>query len=599
MKNRKIRNFISVLVLIFVILGTSKSSIANIKTNNGAKAQILGETLNILNEWENLSDEEKNKTIQPYLYSTKIDNEEIDKVNSDTLELGNSELPVSYVLDTDIDYRIKNQMSTQECWAFATTSMLETNVAKTKNEDIELSPRHIDYATSRTFLDGTNTKGFNRELGMGNYNISLAYCTNGQGPVLESDMPFEDNENKVNLRDIEKKTVLKVNDYVSFANVYKKYNSYGAVRYTDGGDEVYTREQVLKVRNEIKNHIMNYGAVSAHTYLSNDLNNYISQTSGIVAYYNHDNTKKINHGICIIGWNDQFPKEYFKDQPSNDGAYLVLNSANGNIAELSIYAISYEDEWIEFANFGIIDTSEINYDNIYQYDEYGASVHFDLKDNYDNKVQSGYISNVFNRQKKYSKDEYLNEISINIARTSNVEIYINPKDDNKNNLTKVKTVGTLKPGYHTIKLSEPIKLTGTKFVVAAKLSSDYVEVATETNTNTNGLGSSYWDYATSNKGESFISIDGINWSDLNDLLLDSNICIKAFSTENEKDYMVGDVNLDGRISLIDLSLINQKMIGKTILTANQLKAADINEDGRISLIDLSLVNQAMIGKIVL
>ena len=58
----------------------------------------------------------------------------------------------------------------------------------------------------------------------------------------------------------------------------------------------------------------------------------------------------------------------------------------------------------------------------------------------------------------------------------------------------------------------------------------------------------------------------------------------------------GDVNGDGLVSLIDLSFINQHMIGKIKLTGVKEKAADVNFDYRISLIDLSFVNQHMIGK---
>ena len=48
-------------------------------------------------------------------------------------------------------------------------------------------------------IDGINPEGFNREIGKGGIPIcGLAYLTNGQGAVLEANMPFENNENKIN-----------------------------------------------------------------------------------------------------------------------------------------------------------------------------------------------------------------------------------------------------------------------------------------------------------------------------------------------------------------------------------------------------------------
>ena len=50
----------------------------------------------------------------------------------------------------------------------------------------DFSERHMDYATSKTFKDAKNTKGFAREVGDGGLLVTgLAYLTNGQGAVLE------------------------------------------------------------------------------------------------------------------------------------------------------------------------------------------------------------------------------------------------------------------------------------------------------------------------------------------------------------------------------------------------------------------------------
>ena len=143
------------------------------------------------------------------------------------------------------------------------------------------------------------------------------------------------------------------------------------------------------------------------------------------------------------------------------------------------------------------------------------------------------------------KDEYLNEVSIYVATTSNVDIYVNAENDDKTKITKVASAGILEPGYHTVKLATPLKLTGSKFVVAAKLTADEVNIPTETNLLSINGTSTFWDNVTSQAGQSFISLDGENWTDINNNVKDSNVCLKAFTTYQEKeDVAVTGITLD-------------------------------------------------------
>lgn len=544
MKNKFLKISLSI-VAILIMFGTTNYATADVK--------IEKEKSEVYEKWQALSKEEKEKYIEPLPTTLSIDDSvKMSVFNKFSRGVGGTNTESKYVLDPD-KLIIKNQKSTNECWAFATTSMIETNVTKTRNKQIELSPRHIDYATSKTFLDGTNKKGYNREVGFGNFSISLGYCTSGSGPVLETDMPFEDNENKVNLSQIDKKPVLKVENYVRFADILKKYDADGNMKYTNGGTNVYTESQVLGVRNLIKEHIKNYGAVGAFTCLGGDITKNLNidkvknEESQFISYYNNDSNKMYDHAITIIGWNDDYSKENFNDncKPKNDGAYIVLNSSGGTNDVLSIMMVSYEDVYIEYGNYGIMSTTDIDYNNIYQYDEYGYNVPLALTNSQTGKkVGSGYIANVFSRNAS-DKEEYLNEVSIYVATTSNVDVYVNSENDDKTKITKVASAGILEPGYHTIKLATPLKLTGSKFVVAAKLTADEVNIPTETNLLSNNGKSTFWDNVTSQAGQSFISLDGENWTDINNNVKDSNVCLKAFTTYQEKeDVAVTGITLD-------------------------------------------------------
>lgn len=586
MKNRYIK--IILLQIIVLLLLFSSSSFA-----------LMEDTTVAYKKWQELSDKERQNYIEPSLYSLKIEDSVKKSVfNQFSRGVGGTGTS-SYTLINDIDIKIKDQKNTNECWAFVTTTMLETNMVKTRNKTMILSPRHIDYATSRTFLDGINEKGYNKEIGMGNFYISLSYCTSGQGPVLETDMPFEDNKDKINLSEIQKQPAVKLENYVKFADIYKEYDEDGNVKYTDGGSTEYKQEEVDGVRNLIKEHIMNYGAVSSYMYLDNDILEYINTdtttNNKIISYYNNDSTKLSNHTISIIGWNDNYSKNNFNSarKPAKDGAYLVLNSSGSTNGVLTLMAVSYEDVWVEYGTFGIISTDDIDYDKIYQHDQYGFNMPLTMNDSGTGKATTtGYIANTFKRKELTDKEEYLNEVSIYIPKTSNVEIYINTQDGDKTKINKVASAGVLSPGYHTVEIATPLKLTGKEFVVAAKLTSNGVVFGTETNTNANGYGTSYWDNATSVEGESFISLDANTWTDLTNVIKGSNICLKAFTTYQEiEDVRVESITLnktqvemqEGESITLITTINPSKASNKRVTwTSSNAEVAKINDKGIIT-----------------
>ena len=57
----------------------------------------------------------------------------------------------------------------------------------------------------------------------------------------------------------------------------------------------------------------------------------------------------------------------------------------------------------------------------------------------------------------------------------------------------------------------------------------------------------------------------------------------------------GDVNGDGRITSLDLNLMQGYILGKFTLDNNALIAADVNNDGRVSITDLAALNKHLLG----
>jgi len=614
-------------------------------------------------DWENLSIEEQEMSVMPRAFDVEIPDSvlssyelnnnipsilnqllgKVDKKLDNVSALASDE---RYLLSDDLNMRIEHQGETTECWAFSLLKSMETNIAlKEGVSELEnFSERHMDYATSRTFLDGINENGFNREVGNGGlFFVGLAYLINGQGAVLESDMPFENQENQIYLEDINKTVNTIVRDYAILPTIHKEYtrdasgNTTSVKYYKADRMTEYTEEELLATRNIIKQHIVENGGVASMTggnyttYYNNTINPFEA-----TAYNCNNNTRIRDHAITIVGWDDNYPRENFGDgrMPLTDGAYIILNSYGADSFENGYMYISYEDSFIEEEIYGIESTGNVDYDKIYQNDYFGGVYQVGM-----DSQKTGYYGTIFERDS--SVEEVVDSIGVTICDYANLEIYINPSSNklSKDSLIKVgETDGVLNPGYHRINI-EPTQLTGEGFVVVVKQISEngdfYFQIEANVPNTAYGL------VESSNK--SFVSVDFNSWSNISNLdisdvdMTKADVCIKAFTTngtvetpeepevpeepsENDieisseeyvfqNEYIVNIVNGTTKLELLTKFVSNVEMTVTTeeneeiaddekIKTGMKLKLSDeleyilvvrgdINKDGNISLVDLS------------
>lgn len=503
--------------------------------------------------WQSLSEEEKENTVIPRTYTTLMTDEILEQYNKNyisyreqilsrnfTKSLANQLIraatynSTSYNLNNDISVDVKHQGITNECWAFSVVSSLETNLELNKNIQKRFSTRHMDYATARTFKDGINPLGYGREVGDGGLApFGLSYLTNGQGAVLESDMPFENNEEKINLADINKDIDTIVTSYVSLPTIYKKYDTNNQkVIYTNGGTGsslvTYTDNEVEQMRNIIKDHIVKYGAVAAVTAGNHARYYNTSPINKATAYFCNDTTIVRDHAVTIIGWDDNYSKNNFTGsvKPYNDGAYIVLNSYGTENFDNGYLYISYEDVLIETLLYGIKSTSDVDYDKLYQYNPYGDNSALGIQG-----INEGYIASIYNRDA--SKEEVLNYVGISIPDNVSLEIYVNPNGNSTiiSGLIKIAETEVLEPGYHRIPVKET-KLTGNTFAIVVKEKSTqnrfYFSIET-------GVDNSIYENITGNPGKTLFSFDGYSWKNLSTQIISglnmtkSDVCIKAFT----------------------------------------------------------------------
>ena len=586
-------------------------------------------------EWTELSREERENTIEPQLYTKKIESA-IYHQSPISRNLGASS---KYNLRDTISLKIKNQMQTEQCWAFAATTQLESYMALVNNKTVEYSPRHMEYSTAKTFTNGVNPNGFNREVNSGgDFNVAYGYLTSGQGPILEEDMPFVNTAAKISLEEIQSKTVQgKLKEYINFPALYKeKVNS--TITYYNGETGpyriTYTDAQVTNLRNNIKSHIIKYGAVVSMTAVNatqfyTNPSNYTSSKA-----YNCDNaTIGADHAVTIIGWDDNYAVTNFNSlhRPTSPGAWIIQNSYGNSVFDNGLLYISYEDYMIEQKVFGVIDFSEIEYDNIYQYDNLGMSSTVGIS-----KSSSIYTANVFTKK---NSTEYIKEIGIytNSSKNYTYNVFVNNEDGtlNMQKLQKVKTITGTDSDYITIELDNPIKINGEQFVVAVNYMNSENGVEAPVEARITNIEDSIWNAASSNSGESFVyDSEEKTWLDMKDVTVEGmdniNACIKVFTTDetvlssneyivSKKGYTVERVpaNTDVTTFKNNIESINEiKLFDKkgNELTKNMLVTTgtkiqvlgqnnyftvivqgDTNGDGKVTITDLLMVKKCAIG----
>lgn len=488
------------------------------------------------NEWLELPDEEKDKVIMPPINKT------IKTVPQYTNPIKNLQT-VSATLEskfclTDIisnNVNIRNQMNTNYCWAITALSTLETNLAlrnylegRDTSKVYDFSERHMNYTTTRIFLNNEiNEIGFGRTpANGGNFYIAQTYLTNGSGAILESDMPFENNNNLIDISQIQNK---EIQTQVYDTRVFPNYH---------------INEVTEELRNDMKNHIKKYGAIYATSYSDQYYSNYYNRETA--ALYCNDITKIVkDHTLAIVGWDDNFSKENFNQncRPNNDGAWIVMNSWGTDVLYHGFMFVSYEDVALyETMNGTIKADDKINYDNIYQYDYYGVGFMLNFKTN------KMYLASVFN--KSTNKKEFVNQISLYAPEAYSIKVYINTKNSEKSKENwqpvelKEDSVKIVDAGYHTLEFLNPVEITGDEFVIIVEVEGtrdNHISIGTE-----GKLEHEFYKYVKTEKDKCFYSIDGNVenniWEDFGKLSeqaggypVDYDLTIKAFTISEAED----------------------------------------------------------------
>lgn len=395
---------------------------------------------------------------------------------------------------------VKDQDGYPACWIFAAFCSLESC----------LLPEEVDFAEWHMAI----SHGFDYQLNeAGTSYMTTAYLVRWSGPVNESEVPY--------------------------GSIFVPAPSYPLAKHVQQVIFLPEREGPLD-NNTIKYFVMNYGPVDfAYLWEVNSYNN------GTHSIYTPNNSGQ-NHRLAIVGWDDNYPASQFTFAPPGNGAFIVRNSWGTSWGEMGHCYISYYDE--SFQQFMSFNNAEAptNYGTIYQYDPLGHTQTWGAMESWG--------ANVFKVENRtplplLAAGFYAADANLNYE----VYVYKNVNTSAANptcgELAAFKTGGLTYAGYYTIKLDNPVSLKRNEtFSIVVKFSNSKYPFSVPIESPIN----KYSSRASAQPGESYVSLDGLQWKDLTTEVPGANVCIKAYA-----QFKTPNISIRGRREFIQCWIIRR------------------------------------------
>jgi C1A family cysteine protease len=267
---------------------------------------------------------------------------------------------------------------------------------------------------------------------------------------------------------------------------------------------------------------------------------------GHPTYY--DPTNDVIHAVTIVGWDDHFDRTKFhcnnpkvpesQRVPPADGAWIVKDNAGPNAWEDGFLYVSYYDGSIGTTMAVYTGEPLGNYTRAYQYDPHGVTRTMYLAFG-GGTAKFSYQGNIFTAAEQESLEAVGFYELVQAETDYQILVYLDPDNGPVRSSGPVATVNVslLLCGYYTVRLPKTIPLKkGQRFGIVLK-----------GRERPGGWPSAVAVEAplldlpiTAHAGESFVSVDGVDWKELTTLevpvsanvtktMTNSNLCIKAFT----------------------------------------------------------------------
>ena len=392
-----------------------------------------------------------------------------DNTTESTTENDDQELPSKYDPRPDKASAIRKQ-EWGDCWDFGGISTLESYLIKSglADSDIDLSEEDVMWWANC----GTEGGWTNRRRTDGGYAAMTVGYLITMGARAEADIPYFKDPG----------------DDDAFADYFGESGNQRPENY-DTAPVLYDVTNVIYFDDAspetIKSYIYNYGAITASYY--DDRDGFNQETAAHFIPKKDDMTVP-NHTISVVGWDDDYPAENFKEydgkKPEKNGAWLIKNSYGQDFGSEGGYIyISYEDGYL-------FDNEEYNYmyavcgarkhddRKVYLHDEFGSIVSWTPVEGDKNTY-----ANIYD----FGEGETLTEVSfVTWAKGASYEVYYAPVDGDKpsadQTLWKSLVSGTVEyDGYITVMVDNEIEVPAGKGAIVLVLSGEKTAIGTDEN----------------------------------------------------------------------------------------------------------------------
>lgn len=264
---------------------------------------------------------------------------------------GDTSLPASYSLvDEGFGTTIKNQGSEGICWAYATTSAIESYLKKNEGISVDLSAKNFDYLMSNATDIGdivTDFAGESHQLGEGlNFGLASYGLSKGYGVVkdsiffaklkaedpttLSSYTSYNDFMNKGTIM-YDLKAVLNPSfQFLPYTKAVATEKILSDVEYFVSEYSMYYGEAdttSLESVANVKNAVYNNGGVYTGTYYNTSTSAcWDAATKTIIDRGGTICGSENGHAMTIVGWDDNHAYTDPVTGTTKKGAYLVQNS---------------------------------------------------------------------------------------------------------------------------------------------------------------------------------------------------------------------------------------------------------------------------------
>ena len=418
---------------------------------------------------------------------------------------------------------VKAQGGYGTCWTFSTMAALETAILKATGGAVtnDFSENHManhDIGFDFGFKDG------------GNNQVAAALLASWRDPLRDDEDPYPNPGSRVDLP-----PQCHVQDIVWLPERYCPI--FGETERYDVDPATDNRE----VDAAYKRAVMRHGAVSVAYY---HVWGCYNKTTG-AHYLSETNVTDWSdgggHAVTLIGWDDDYPVENFRagKRPPGKGAFLVKNSwGAGNSTTNGCSWISYYDESVSYMPGAAYSMPEevTNYGRIYEYDPCGQVASWNSCDTEAEELgqYENWCANVFTTTAT-GIVEAVGFYAMAAETSYTLRIFRGCRSTPIDGELVADQSGTVaEAGYATIRLNAGVPVeAGKKFAVVLRLECpgyDYPLPVECTHDESDGAGGKIrWCTGTANAGESFMSKDGLDWTDFQKYDPTGNFCVKAYT----------------------------------------------------------------------